>query len=1005
METSATDEILRSVFQAVDVDGSSSVDKKELLKALMFNENVAKQLHKFPHLVPLLKPKHYQQTFMAMDTSHDHQISMEEFIAFASGFTFEESMDQLFSAIDIGEVGKVQKAGLLESLMNSKECLTLMESYDRLHALKDLEPSQVLKANTVDKDWMTKEEFVDFVTGFTNSFESSSTYKSRQTSPPKAPERERKMPAIQMNGEENAQRTLFNRVWLLLKETGTFDMDDMDHDFQRAKVPLRRKNLQSIVERWEKGEFNRGDGKSKFMDATALMIRKNEHELSEQAGKDGNQAWQIKNLFQEFDHDRTGLIDVDKLYRMVNELAVANPELEFPTNERDLKRAFETLDTDNSGEIDENEFTQWIIGGLKKSNSELERFAAKSDYHLRMKNFICSIKRALVESPKEYFRARIHSLFKQFVQAGLTILDASGLGEMLMYLNAYRPDVDLPHSKEDIQLILQDLGSDGLLNEDEFVDWIHDGISQAPENLLDFAKSSPFNSRMTNFLDAVRSWLREDSLEIQKGENSSGLFGDIERRIPQIKRLFGELLTINEDGVQSNCMDAECLKLMIYEIGLGTPDLELPFTDEAEKVLYIFDTNKDGKVEMSDFVEYMTAELTMSASKREKIAEESPFNRRMDNLVVGLINALDNDPMNEMHSRFHEFFDEYHVPGSKIITVSSFRRMCTDLSNYVESTVPFPKGKDDALKLLTAIGGTDEIEQGGVHEEIFISWLDKGLLQSRVTRAKIKEKSEFHAKTITFLETLLAFIKTHPSNYTNGKTTTCTFPKGRMGISINETVDDDGNVYLTLCGYSDDSPAAFRDDIEEGMEITEVNDDLLINAGFKQLKAILSNIEGDEVKMKFRSVDYQQTYKSKSESSSRRKNVVKLAHKNGAFMVVFNEGPIGLSFDESIDGDGKPMISIIGISKDGQAAKCSQLQVGQRLFAVGAHSVEGMNAQSVIEMLLRSERPLEMLILPCTEEEKNDALLRSKKREEKEEADAASGLQAKASISVFIYLL
>ena len=68
-------------------------------------------------------------------------------------------------------------------------------------------------------------------------------------------------------------------------------------------------------------------------------------------------------------------------------------------------------------------------------------------------------------------------------------------------------------------------------------------------------------------------------------------------------------------------------------------------------------------------------------------------------------------------------------------------------------------------------------------------------------------------------------------------------------------------------------------------------------------------------------------------------------------------------------------------------------------------NVEGMNAQSVIEMLLRSERPLEMLILPCSEEEKNDALLLSKKREEKEEADAASGLQAKASISVFIYLL
>ena len=84
MSSDSTDSVLREVFSTIDQDGSSTLEKKELLKALMFNEDIANKLHQFPHLLPLLKPKHFQESFLAMDTSRDNHVSVEEFVAFAA---------------------------------------------------------------------------------------------------------------------------------------------------------------------------------------------------------------------------------------------------------------------------------------------------------------------------------------------------------------------------------------------------------------------------------------------------------------------------------------------------------------------------------------------------------------------------------------------------------------------------------------------------------------------------------------------------------------------------------------------------------------------------------------------------------------------------------------------------------------------------------------------------------------------------------------------------------
>ena len=100
---------------------------------------------------------------------------------------------------------------------------------------------------------------------------------------------------------------------------------------------------------------------------------------------------------------------------------------------------------------------------------------------------------------EDYLKERIHDLFVQFDLKKNGFLLAEDLSEMLMYLQAYKPELILPHSAEEVDTIMGDLGNDGKLHEKEFVEWIHEGISQPPIDLLEFAKSSPFNAKMINF--------------------------------------------------------------------------------------------------------------------------------------------------------------------------------------------------------------------------------------------------------------------------------------------------------------------------------------------------------------------------------------------------------------------------------------------------------------------------------------------------------------------------
>eukprot|EP00942_MAST-04A_sp_MAST-4A-sp1_P012100 g12100.t1 len=127
--TPSTNDVLKEIFEKVDADASGTIEKKELMKALMFDEKVSTIVHQFDHLIPLLKPKHFEEAFMEMNTAHDNHVTVDEFISFASGLTMKETLTKIFVIIDKEKTGKIDKTECLSNLSSNEDILKLIQQY------------------------------------------------------------------------------------------------------------------------------------------------------------------------------------------------------------------------------------------------------------------------------------------------------------------------------------------------------------------------------------------------------------------------------------------------------------------------------------------------------------------------------------------------------------------------------------------------------------------------------------------------------------------------------------------------------------------------------------------------------------------------------------------------------------------------------------------------------------------------------------------------------------
>merc|ERR550514_1647225 len=105
----------------------------------------------------------------------------------------------------------------------------------------------------------------------------------------------------------------------------------------------------------------------------------------------------IRNLFQKYDVDGDGHIDVDEFAAMMTEIMMANDKLNSSDIVADHQKSVQCadkvmkmLDTNNNNTLEESEFMDWIEKGRGMSNKARAKFRKKNAVNEHLIRFLAS---------------------------------------------------------------------------------------------------------------------------------------------------------------------------------------------------------------------------------------------------------------------------------------------------------------------------------------------------------------------------------------------------------------------------------------------------------------------------------------------------------------------------------------------------------------------------------------------------------------------------------------
>jgi hypothetical protein len=108
----------------------------------------------------------------------------------------------------------------------------------------------------------------------------------------------------------------------------------------------------------------------------------------------------VAKVFQRYDTDGTGDIDVEELQEMIFDFQCTFPDLYAdvePMSPRRVARSvIEKLDRDQSGELDHSEFYNWLAAGVEMSHDQRQKFASKGPMKAQLTGFLNSVERYCV---------------------------------------------------------------------------------------------------------------------------------------------------------------------------------------------------------------------------------------------------------------------------------------------------------------------------------------------------------------------------------------------------------------------------------------------------------------------------------------------------------------------------------------------------------------------------------------------------------------------------------
>lgn len=108
----------------------------------------------------------------------------------------------------------------------------------------------------------------------------------------------------------------------------------------------------------------------------------------------------VAKIFERYDTDGTGEIDIEELQEMIFDFQCTFPDIYSniePMSPRKVARTvIEKLDRDLSGELDKDEFYNWLAAGIEMSHEQREKFSQKDPMRSQLTSFLNSVERYVI---------------------------------------------------------------------------------------------------------------------------------------------------------------------------------------------------------------------------------------------------------------------------------------------------------------------------------------------------------------------------------------------------------------------------------------------------------------------------------------------------------------------------------------------------------------------------------------------------------------------------------
>jgi Ca2+-binding EF-hand superfamily protein len=407
----------------------------------------------------------------------------------------------------------------------------------------------------------------------------------------------------------------------------------------------------------------------------------------------------VDKLFTKYDVDNSGEIEVGEFHSFMLEVVASTHDADQrkPTA-RDAERFMGVVDPESKGKssLSKQSLIDFAVNVMTSSSNERMKFAATSTMHHKLIDFFLSLllesldvaEETIKEVPKEVLEARaagvqnlVKHLWEKYDEDKDDALNAEEFKKMIEGLTQGML------AEQDCQRFLRrmDTSGDGLIQQDEFCEFVEQGLSLSKEDKKKYAARSPMHAMLVSVFVNAERMITENGTNLTQDTLDEKLKSGTSSAVPKsINGLFDRLwdhFDVDQDGALDG---VELNQTFLFLTGR-----EIPVND-CERFLQRIDSSGDGKIQKDELVEFVEAGMRLGPEKRKVYRNRS-----------------------EMHSALLDLFDSVFARLSSNSAAVAIREAARTIPSAPKPDAPKVAEKLSPEAFVAKIWGTFDLDGDG----------------------------------------------------------------------------------------------------------------------------------------------------------------------------------------------------------------------------------------------------------------------------------------------------